>query len=302
MSSALDWRALRARAEEALRDASVDRPAQEAQWMIERISGYDAGELQLAGEESATDRAVAHLDDMLARRVSGEPLQYVLGQWSFRGVELFVDARVLIPRPETEVVAEVAIEELVRLGERRSRGNSWTVETAYAVADLGTGSGAIALALAHELPDAEVWATDVSDDALDVARANVAGAGTVGARVRVAAGSWFDALPAALRGRLRLVVSNPPYVSDAEAEVLPREVLDHEPAAALFSGPTGLESVEVIVGDAGPWLEPAGVLVCEIAPHQARDAVDLALRAGFVEAFVRFDLAGRDRVLVARRG
>ena len=126
----------------------------------------------------------------------------MLGSWPFLGHDLFVDPRVLVPRPETEVVAQVAIDEMVRLGARRGRSDPWAgLVTAYAVADLGTGSGALALALASELPDAEVWATDVSDDALAVARANFAGAGSVAdAAARRASGSWFDALPDELRG------------------------------------------------------------------------------------------------------
>src|SRR5207249_3492071 len=118
-----------------------------------------------------------------------------LGAWSFRGLDLMVDDRVLIPRPETEVVVEVALREAVRLGHRRGhRHRELPGEHRGVVADLGTGSGAIALAVAAELPDVEVWATDISEDALAVARANLAGAGAT--RVRLAAGSWFDALPA----------------------------------------------------------------------------------------------------------
>lgn len=236
------------------------------------------------------------------RRVAGEPLQYVLGSWSFCGLDLLVDRRVLIPRPETEVVAQVAIEEVRRLGERVGRPDPWGgALTHYAVADLGTGSAALALALASALPEAEVWATDVSEEALDVARANIAGSGTPATRVRLASGSWFEALPTALRGRLRLVVSNPPYVAEHEVAGLPAEVAGWEPIGALVSGPTGLEAIEAIVAEAPGWLDPTGTLVLELAPHQAGVAIELALAAGFVAAHVLADLAGRPRVLVARR-
>lgn len=302
MSKKPTWRELAASAETSLRDARVIRPEREARWMIERLSGYDAAELRMFDTEPVTDRAVAHLDAMLARRAEGEPLQYVLGQWSFRGIELLVDPRVLIPRPETEIVAEIAIEEVVRSGERRSTGHAWTAATTYVVADLGTGSGALALALAHELPDAEIWATDVDEQALAVARANIAGAGNLGSRVRVAAGEWFDALPESLRGHLRLIVSNPPYIADSEADSLPAEVREYEPHGALFCGPTGLEAQTELIRGAAEWLEPTGVLVCEIAPHQSDHVVELARRAGFATTAVRPDLAGRDRALVARRG
>jgi release factor glutamine methyltransferase len=203
------------------------------------------------------------------------------------------------------VVAAVAIEEAERLGLRRGRGDVWAASaTTEIVADLGTGSGALALVLASELPDAEVWAVDVSDEALAVARANIAGLGGGAApRVRVADGSWYDALPTDVRGRVRLVVSNPPYIAEHEVASLPPVVVEWEPYRALVSGPTGLEAIGEVVTGAPAWLDPEGAaLVCELAPHQADAAVELALGAGFTEAFVRADLAGRDRVLVARTG
>jgi release factor glutamine methyltransferase len=296
------WRNLRQSAEQRLREIEVDAPDREAFWLVERVSGYDGAELLAGEDEPSTAVAAAHLADMLDRRATGEPLQYVLGRWSFLGIELLVDRRVLVPRPETEVVAQVAIAEATRLGARRGPGDPWAgASTAYTVADLGTGSGALALALATELPDAEVWATDVSEDALAVARANLAGVGLPATRVRLACGSWFSALPATLRGSLRLVVSNPPYVAEAEVLDLPVEVAVWEPRGALVSGPTGLEAIEAIVAEAPEWLDPeAGALVCELAPHQAVDAQDLARDVGFAEVDVHADLAGRDRVLVAR--
>jgi release factor glutamine methyltransferase len=153
----------------------------------------------------------------------------------------------------------------------------------------------------RELPDAEVWATDVSDDALAVARANLAGVGSAATRVRLECGSWFDALPADLRGRLQLVVSNPPYVAEHEVADLPSDVADWEPRSALVSGPSGLEAIEAIVADAPAWLDPGGsALVLELAPHQADAAAQAAIAAGFRDVEIVRDLAGRDRALVAR--
>jgi release factor glutamine methyltransferase len=287
------WRDLRARAE-----AGLGRP-QEVQWILEAVSGLDAGELLAEAGDAVPEHMARRVDELLARREAGEPLQYVLGSWSFRGLDLMVDPRVLIPRAETEVTAEIALEMVTAAGRRRGRADPWTaVATSYPVADLGTGSGAIALALAAELPDAAVWATDASAAALNVARANLAGVGNIGVRVRLAEGSWYEALPDELRGRLALVVSNPPYV--AAGETLPPEVSRHEPAAALVAGPTGLEAIVVVVAGAPCWLEPAGALVCEIAPHQADAACALARSAGFSDIEVRRDLTGRERVLVAR--
>ena len=296
------WADLRVRAEERLRDASTLRPDTEARWMVERVSGYDGAELVINEREPATPPAVQHLDDMLDRRAGGEPLQYVLGRWDFLGLDLLVDRRVLVPRPETEVVAQTAIQEAVRLGSRQGKHDGWLADaTSYAVADLGTGSGAIALALARVLPDAEVWATDASDDAIAVARANLAGIGSAATRVRIRAGSWFDALPPELRGTLRVIVSNPPYVAEHEVADLPRDVVEWEPRGALVSGPTGYEALEVLIAGASAWLDPAGgALVVELAPHQAERALELATEAGFTDARVDRDLVGRARVLVAR--
>lgn len=294
------WRDLRVEAERALLSGGVEDAATEARWMVEHVSGYDAAELVAAEDEPVGSRPSAHLTELVDRRIAGEPLQYVLGCWTFLGFDLLVDRRVLIPRPETEVTARVAIDEAVRLGARRGRPDPWAgTATTYTVADLGTGSGAIALALASELPDAEVWATDSSEDALAVARANLAGTGLPSTRVRLGVGSWFDALPKTLRGHLRLVVSNPPYVAEPEIEGLPE--LRHEPRRALVSGPTGLEAIDLIVRESPAWLDPVGTLVCELAPHQADAASHAGATAGFDEILVQRDLAGQDRVLVARK-
>ena len=283
-------------------EAGVDAPDTEARWMVERVSGYDGVELVMGEHERATGPAILQLEHMIDRRAAGEPLQYVLGRWQFLELELMVDRRVLVPRPETEVVAQLALDEAARLGLRRGKGDPWVSSTEYAVADLGTGSGAIALTLAVELPDAEVWATDVSDDALAVARANLAGIGVAATRVRVAGGSWFAALPTELRGQLRLVVSNPPYVAEHEVAELPPVVVDWEPRLALVSGPSGLEAVAEIVHEAFDWLHAsAGALVVELAPHQAAEAAALAEARGYDEVTVQADLTGRDRALVARR-
>ena len=296
------WRQLRVEATERLVDAVGDAAPVEARWIILEASGLDDADLLVDDDEPAPALARHRIEAMIERRRAGEPLQYVLGSWQFRGIDLMVDRRVLIPRPETEVVVQVAIDELVAGGARVGRTDPWAAGvTEFAVADLGTGSGAIALALAAELPDAAVWATDVSDDALVVARANLSSIGTAATRVRVAAGDWFDALPIELLGGLRLIVSNPPYVTAAEHPALPADVRDHEPYGALVSGETGLEDVEHLIAHAGEWLEPGGALVVELAPHQADAAVARARAAGFATAEVRPDLTGRPRALLARR-
>jgi release factor glutamine methyltransferase len=259
----------------------------DARRMVEEACGYEGAELFVHLDEDATTRPGAHLQAMVDRRLAGEPLQYVLGRWGFRQLDLMVDRRVLIPRPETEQVVEWALDEVRGQGPRRIRA-----------ADLGTGSGAIALSLALELDGAEVWATDISADALDVASANLAGMGTWAAtRVRMAQGSWWDALPDEIRGRIDLVVSNPPYIG--EHEPLPAEVADHEPLIALRAGVDGTDAIRVVVAGAHHWLAPGGVLVVELDPRQADSVLGLARAHGATRAEVRVDALGRERALVA---
>jgi release factor glutamine methyltransferase len=261
----------------------------EARWIAEEASGANWIDL-IAGDQPVPGRAADRFFDMVARRQAGEPLQYVLGRWSFRHLDLMVDSRVLIPRPETEQVVDVALAELERLESGEP-----------VVVDLGTGSGAIALSVAAERKRARVWATDASGPALEVARANLAGlAGFAATRVRMVEGDWWGALPQELLGRVDLVISNPPYISTTEMAQLDRQVAEWEPRDALEAGPDGLEAVEAILGPAPAWLTSSGTAVVEIAPAQAARAGAIATKAGFPDVAVVPDLAGRDRVLVAR--
>ena len=254
----------------------------DARWLVEHASGLGIAE---ALDQLPTQRTMAHFDAMLERRAAGEPLQYVLGSWGFRSLDVHVDRRVLIPRPETEVVVERALGVIDDMNART-------------IVDLGTGSGVIALSIAMERTDVTVWATDVSTDAIDVTRANLAGLGRPGTRVRVVHGDWFDALPHELRGAVDVVVSNPPYV--AEADVLPEEVSRWEPRGALVAGPSGRESIEHILRVAPTWLAPHGAVVLEIGETQADRVQELA-SVDFAAVEVHPDLADRPRVLVARR-
>jgi release factor glutamine methyltransferase len=282
-SDAVTWRTLLNETIEVL----GERP--QARWICETACGLDGDEFLAELDEPATERMVAQLDAMVARYRAGEPLAYVMGHWSFRTIELMVDRRVLIPRPETEVVAGRALE-LARgvAGQRR-------------VVDLGTGSGAIGLSLAAELPimGTEVWLTDYSTDAVDVARANAIGLGRAAANVRVVHGSWFDALPVDVRGEIDVVVSNPPYIADGDAEVA-ESVLEYEPHTALFAGDDGLDDVRTIARDAREWLRSGGWLVMEIG-YQQGDAVKALLEGfGFADVTIANDLTGRPRIAEAR--
>lgn len=278
------------------------RSDSEARWLLSAATGSSISQLVCSLDRAVRNGVAEEVGRMLGRRRAGEPLQYVLGKWSFRTLELCVDPRVLIPRPETEQLVGYALDELSNQALAAPSD-----ETIVAV-DLGTGSGAIALSLSAEGtfcdPNRlEVWATDVSTDALDVARTNL---GLVcstdpraAARVRLREGSWFDAVPEDLAGRVRLLVSNPPYVSAGEWEGLDPVVRDHEPCRALVAGDVGLEMLELIVASAPRWLAAGGALVLEMAPHQADSVARSARSAGFTEVEVRPDLAGFPRALVA---
>jgi len=260
----------------------------EARWLCEVAASLDGDEFDQALDEPVTDRMVGHLDSMLARYRTGEPLQYVLGRWGFRRLDLAIDQRVLIPRPETELVAEVAID-LAR-----------QVEPVRAVADLGTGSGAIGLSMAVELPaeGTSVWITDISGEALAVARANLTGIGRAAGNVTASEGEWFAALPG--DQRFDVIVSNPPYVAD-RAPQLDDSVRDWEPAGALFSGPDGLDDLRHLIAQAPHHLADDGWLVVEIGADQGAAVRSLLRSAGYRDVEIKQDFGGRDRIAVGRR-
>jgi len=270
--------------------------AREARWITDEVLGVGG-----PGAAPLTGAARSRLDALARRRLGGEPLQYVLGHWPFRTLELVVDRRVLIPRPETEQLVDVALAELASLG---------GPPTGQIVVDLGTGSGAIGLSLSTEAPGAlRVSCCDASEDALAVASANLDALARRDARaatsVTLRSGDWWRALPDGLVGRVRLVVSNPPYVSAAEWAELDPGVRCHEPRTALVAGDgrdgtPGLAALEAVLGGAPRWLARPGTAVIELAPHQALAARALARAAGATAVRVERDLAGRERMLVAR--
>lgn len=285
------WREVRAETAARLAAAGVSSPEVEARLMVEEAAGAEGVALVLALDDPVTEPRRARLDALLSRRLAGEPLQYVLGRWAFRTLDLLVDPRVLIPRPETEVVAGHALAEL----DRRAAGRG---SERPLVVDLGTGSGALALAIAVERPGARVWGVERSTAALAVARANLRAIGRAAEGVHLLEGSWLAPLPEDLRGRVDVIVTNPPYVADGDP--LPPEVGEHEPREALVAGPTGLEAIAEVVAGARSWLAPGAALVAEIGATQSAAARELAVAAGFVDVAVHPDLAGRPRVLVAR--
>lgn len=269
----------------------------EARRIVEHAAGLPAGRLFGHLDETAPTVAAEQVHAMAARRRSGEPLQHVVGRWGFRGLDVAVDGRALVPRPETELLVDVALSEWDRIA------GGDTAAAFRLVADLGTGSGVIALSLAAEREGLEVFAVDRSAAALSLARENL---GTLAEHVRTRVcllqGDWFEALPARLVGQFALVVSNPPYVAADEWRRLEPVVRDHDPYDALVAGATGLEAVERLVSEAPRWLAPAGALVVEIAPHQRAAVLAQVERdVRYSSATVTTDLAGRPRILLARR-
>jgi release factor glutamine methyltransferase len=259
----------------ALTAAGVDTPRLDAEVLLAHALGTERLRLLSDRDAVVEGPAVRAFQNAVRRRaVEREPVAYITGVKGFRRLEIAVDPRVLIPRPETETLVEAALDALPQ-GAR--------------VVDVGTGSGAIALALKDERPDLEVVAVDVSEDALAVARTNAA---RLGLPVEFVHGDLLAGV-----GAVDAVVSNPPYVEDG-AELAP-EIVRHEPALALRAGPDGLDVLRLLVPAAAA--HGAGVLAVEIGAGQAPAVEALAADAGFARGERRADLAGIDRVVVAWR-
>jgi len=239
-------------------------------------SPHDRAWLVAHDGDSLTEEAATRWQVLLQRRQAGEPVAYLTGEKAFFGLNLAVDARVLVPRPDTEVLVEWALDVLPAAG-----GAS-----PPRVLDLGTGSGAIALALAQQRPDAHITATDASADALAVAQAN---AQQLGLSVCFAPGHWLCAVPGQ---RFDVIASNPPYIAEGDPHLW---ALKHEPVSALTSGADGLDDIRSIISQAVNALLPGGWLLLEHGHDQAEAVRALLLRAGFVHVSSRTDLAGIER-------
>ena len=289
-----------------LRTADTPSHTLAAELLLMHVLGRDRTWLYTNPEAAIEADAAEKYFALVARRAAGEPTQYLTGKQEFWELEFEVTPAVLIPRPETEHVIEVALE---RLGARGIRIDMATgaPSPALRVADVGTGSGCLAVSLARELPHAEIFATDISAAALEVARRNAKRHG-VAERVQFVETNLLEALLHydQRNGRqsslFDLVVSNPPYVAQNDAEQLPREVREHEPHAALFGGPTGVEMYALLIEQAGSLLASGGILVLELGYNSAEPvrAIFAALPA-WTNIGITNDLAGIPRVLAAQR-
>jgi release factor glutamine methyltransferase len=281
-----------------LKEKGVEHGRLDAEHLLAHALATTRLQLYLQFDRPLTAAELRAFKPLLLRRGRREPLQYVVGRAAFRQLELEVDRRVLIPRPETEVLVDAVLEWA------RARAGRAAAENAESAAldalDVGTGSGCIALSLLTEGPFARVVATDASAEALAVAQANAAAAGMT-ERWDGRLGSLWEPLGA--DERFDVIVSNPPYVARPEAADLEPEVRDWEPETARFGGSEGLDVLEPLVGGAGARLRTGGLLALEVGLSQS-EAVAARIRStgAFGEPRIRRDLAGRPRILLAERG
>ena len=260
----------------------VDSPTANAETLLMNLLGTDRAALY-ARREGLDARTARLYGRALCRRCAGTPLQHITGDQQFLDLRLRVVPGVFVPRPETEILATTAIDLIAGVEDP-------------VVVDVGTGTGAVALAVRSRRPDARVLATDLSPAAVDLARAN---AERCGLDVETLAGDLLAPVPPELRGRVDLVVSNPPYLTPEDYEDLPEEVR-RDPFEALVGGVGGRDVQARLAADAPAWLRPGGWLVVEMGETQAEDVTGLMTGAGFADIRVTRDLAGRDRVASAR--
>jgi release factor glutamine methyltransferase len=275
--------ALRA-AERVLEMAGCETPRGDAQWIGAHALDVSRAALFVDADRGFPEDKRDLFEVLVARRARREPLAYVIGTTNFRGLELEVGPGVLVPRPETEVTAGRAIE----LARERARAT---------VVDVGTGSGAIALSVAAEVPTARVFATEASAAARAWALRNLA---RTALRVTLLPGHLLDPLHPALGGAVDVIVSNPPYVSDAEWEGLQPEVRDNEPHDAVCGGPDGLDVLMSLLETAPRWLTVGGWLIVELAEGQTEKVATLLHVIGYTDVNVTPDLTGRERVVEGR--
>jgi len=262
----------------------IESPRLNAEQLLAHALGKTRMDLYLEFERTLSETELIPLRDLVKRRAQGEPLQHLLGTVEFCGQTFAIDKRALVPRPETE--------ELVELLRSEVRGQ----RSDFKIIDVGTGSGVIALSLAKAFPQAEVFAVDISDDALTLAKENSARLG-LSARVRFQKGDLLENL----NERFDLIVANLPYVSMQHKNLLAREVL-HDPEVALFAGPTGEELMRRLIEQAPQYLEPHGLLALEIGINQSEGLADLLRQKNYHDIQSKKDYAGITRFLLASYG
>ncbi|MGO8703974.1 MAG: peptide chain release factor N(5)-glutamine methyltransferase [Candidatus Brocadiia bacterium] len=273
-----------------LRGAGVDAPRLCAEMLMAHLLVTDRAALCRASKEKLSMDQAARYEALLARRLAREPVQHIVGRTEFWSLDILCDPSALIPRPETEVLVETALGVLKNIA-------------APAIADIGTGTGCIAIALAAELPGARLYASDFSRSALELAARNLAAHGLT-QRVQLLEGDLAEPfLKHGLAGRLDAIVCNPPYVAESEKATLQPEVRDYEPEAALYGGGDGLQVLARLLAETAPLLKPGGHLIVEIAQGQAPAVRGLAEKSAGVWRMIRTiaDPAGIERVLLIQK-
>ncbi len=271
-----------------LAEKGVENSRLDAEWLLADALELERLQLYLQYDRPLSPEERGAFKPLLRRRASREPLQYILGRTAFRELDLMTDPRVLVPRPETEVL----VEEVLGWAAGRPEGLG-------CVCDLGTGSGAVALSLAVEGTCERIIATDVSSEALEVAEEN-ARRHDVADKVDFRTGQLFDALEG--EERFAVVVSNPPYVEEGQRPDLEPEVSEWEPSGALFAGEDGLDVIRPLIAGVASWVRPEGLLALEVGTGQESRVVELIEETGaFGPPRVRRDLSGRPRIVMAER-
>lgn len=266
----------------------ISSPEVNAELLLSYVVQKPKVELYLNGNQFLTRNQERKYNKLIQERVKGKPLQYILGETEFYGLKLKVNKNVLIPRPETEILVENAINFFKDRGDKLQ------------IIDWGTGSGNIAIALAVNL-NCYVYAVDISKSALKIARRN-SGLNKVSAKIKFLQGNSFEKLNKKLQGKFDAIVSNPPYVKKSDYKKLPQEIKQFEPKIALLSLPNGLFYLHKIIKEAKPFLKPGGLIALEVALGQAKEVVNLLEKDGnFKNIQVKKDLAGIDRVILAKR-
>jgi release factor glutamine methyltransferase len=277
--------------------------AMEAEVLLRHVLRLDRAGLYTRWMQLLAAEAWDRYRQLLEERATGRPVPYIIGEREFMGLRFAVDERVMIPRPETEGLVEYVIHATNSAVRSPSAGRDRLPATASQViaVDVGTGSGCIAVSLAHFVPHAMVIAIDISDDALTVARGNGVRHG-VGGHIRWLQGDLLNPLPAELAGQVNVVVSNPPYVPRDQRDALAREIRDFEPSVAVFVDGDGTAIHRRLIADAPGWLAPGGLLVMEAGFGQAQGVADAVQRDGrYVAVSVVPDYAGIPRVVAATR-
>jgi len=267
--------------------ALITTPDLDASLLLAEVLRLRKEELIIHGEKSLSEDERKKFLELLERRMGGECVAYILGKKEFRGLDFFVNPSVLVPRPDTEILVEAVLEK----GELWNKAGAG--EETIRVLDLCTGSGAIAVSLKNETPGLELWATDISAEALETARANAERL-QMGKSIRFYQGHFFDALPAGLT--FHVIASNPPYIPSAEIARLSPEV-QREPRIALDGGEDGLRIIKEIIAHAQDYLEPQGTLLLEAGPEQMKSVCQELEKNRYINIKTYNDLSGLERVI-----